>query len=765
MERSGIVEQYMYDKMLEEVESLINENRIDEAEELLQKLRCYKPIRLGMSYVEALSKLKRTGALSTYVNEINGKYFYSYLYPYVEKVTAVQKKWAHQCNDYFNEQRIDVLHKVLRNDAGEFLKLYESTCIPVDSHEKWLEVLQRTYSLHDYIGFIIIESVFRRRYVNEPQWDFCEWIYSHNNMLCFTDALNHKETFLLMESGQDAPYIIFLASCLAELGCQVIYIKNPLCVEADNIEIKDTITISLDNVQQNGVQTIYTPIEVVSSDGTRRDNKIFLVEYIYRKLKVGKLLHVISRESTIDELSMRPLGNMRLNTLFSCFSGIQRCNLAYGYYGDYLDYISGVYLENCHELISPKSEKRFSIVIPARNSAYTLRHTLRTCLEQRYKGDYEIVVSDNSTGHNAAVFELCQELNDPRIVYIKTPRDLRLARSFEYAFLHTTGEYVLSLGSDDGLLPWALETLDTLIKQYPDEEILQWERGFYAWPGFGGGQQHQFIIPGEYKRDECEIYYREASDYILSVLKNPGEMYELPMLYINSCFKRSYFKTLLNKTGRLWDGICQDIYMGVVTACIHPKIFNISYPLTIAGMSNGSVGATANVGTATNDAFEKMMQEVQTDSNMGAYWETYLECLIPDTGSDVSSLYLTLLRAIHMGILPEQYMTDIFDWKKMFCNISKALDIRDVAFDRKIHQMRYAAMQHGDAFVEWFDKTIYEPMLEPQLFDEAAFEVQKWEKTYVNGELMDGSWVYDASEYGVENIYDAVKLFEKLTEL
>lgn len=64
------------------------------------------------------------------------------------------------------------------------------------------------------------------------------------------------------------------------------------------------------------------------------------------------------------------------------------------------------------------------------------------------------------------------------------------------------------------------------------------------------------------------------------------------MLYINSGFKRSYMKTLLEKTGRLWDGICQDIYMSIVNILINDHILNIRYPLTIAGMTGRSIGAT-----------------------------------------------------------------------------------------------------------------------------------------------------------------------------
>ena len=313
-------------------------------------------------------------------------------------------------------------------------------------------------------------------------------------------------------------------------------------------------------------------------------------------------------------------------------------------------------------------------------------------------------------------------------------------------------------------MPWARERLDKVVTQYPEEEIIQWERGFYAWPGFNGGQQHQFIIPGKYDKNDFGLFYREKREYLASVFKDSANMYILPMLYINSCFKRSYFQTLLDKTGRLWDGICQDIYMGVVTACINLRILNMQYPLTIAGMSSGSVGANANLGTKTNEEFEKLMSEVLQDFNLGGYSPSYYEKLIPQLGTDTTSLYVSLLRAISFGILPKEYL-EAFDWKRIFLQLAAELDIRDVAYDCKIHQMQYAASFHGEEFLNWFNEAIYEPGLTPRMIDEEKIKANAAKRKYSVGEAENGSLTLDASEYGVQNVYDAVQLFKRLMPL
>ena len=68
--------------------------------------------------------------------------------------------------------------------------------------------------------------------------------------------------------------------------------------------------------------------------------------------------------------------------------------------GDYLKYISYIYGFSVQEKLNQKAEYDFSIVLPVRNTTDTLRYTLITCLNQRYQGSYEVVLSDNSDSGN-----------------------------------------------------------------------------------------------------------------------------------------------------------------------------------------------------------------------------------------------------------------------------------------------------------------------------------------------------------------------------
>lgn len=265
---------------------------------------------------------------------------------------------------------------------------------------------------------------------------------------------------------------------------------------------------------------------------------------------------------------------------------------------------------------------------------------------------------------------------------------------------------MLSLGSDDALLPWALEELDKLRKQYPDENIIQWERGFYAWPGFNGGQQNQFIIPGKYQKNDFCPKYLNRQFYLNSLFTDSNRMYILPNLYLNSGCRREYLRTILSKTGRLFDGICQDIYMGIVNITINEKILNIEYPLVIAGMSDNSMGAKANLIYKLSADETDFLNDLKYTANIGGYCPSPYECLMPEVTTDKSSLYNCILRMIARGVILESDL-EYIDFRKWFLDVYRQMDIRDPMFDKKIHYFRYTASMHGEKFLQWFDETIY----------------------------------------------------------
>lgn len=784
------MEEKEYYKKLEEVEKKINEKKYIEAEEELKKLYLIKPVRLEWFILQAKIDYKYKKDYKEVWKTLSGKGWSLYNYDSVSKYYKLYSEINIVYYDYLDCYRNKINSAMLECDEEEKIKcekiINEKNKILDDNENKFLdnvnsenilnyllEIQKSAFIFENKILYLLITYLLDKINIsdygnNDYKSSHRQWVLNMSNVGYLKEMLDseNKETFILVIDGNVKDYEV-AAHIINKFNKQVFMINKPIEVEVNgNVSIQDTVNISIENSEEyyEGIKLI-NPIKLVKDGEVIGDNIDYIIEYICKNYTEDDLATVITSGKLIDELALRPLMKKRLERLSNFEADYREDNMAFGWGGNYLSYISRIYCFNVEEEINKPSECKFSIVIPARNSAYTLRHTLETCLNQRYKGDYEIVISDNSTNGNTEVYDLVKQINDPRIKYYKAPRNLHLPKSFEFAYLKAKGEFIISIGSDDALLPWGLSVIDEIIDKYPNEDIVHWERGFYAWPGFNGGQENKFFIPREYKKDEYKIHKVDSEEYLAKILNNPEAMYGLPMLYINSGFKRSYIKRIYQQTGRLWDGICQDIYMGVINVGINKEILNIQYPITIAGMSNSSIGYLANKAEENVSKAKKNIEEVEKTNNIGGFSMSSIERLMPQLGTDVSSLYNSLLRSVARGVFPDVYLTELFDYKKMFLECYKLLDVRDVYYDKNIHYMRYTASLHGEEFLKWFDEAIYKKALIPRIIDEEKVNNASKKKTYSEGKTELGGMILDASKHGVSNIFEAVKLFEKLTNL
>jgi len=109
---------------------------------------------------------------------------------------------------------------------------------------------------------------------------------------------------------------------------------------------------------------------------------------------------------------------------------------------------------------------RFSILLPTRNRLELLTLAVETVRRQNF-ADWEVVISDNSSDEDIAGLVL--SVGDPRIRYIRTASFVPVTDNWNNALRHSTGDWVLMLGDDDGLTPGALRHLATVIDQFaPD---------------------------------------------------------------------------------------------------------------------------------------------------------------------------------------------------------------------------------------------------------------------------------------------------------
>jgi Glycosyl transferase family 2 len=224
---------------------------------------------------------------------------------------------------------------------------------------------------------------------------------------------------------------------------------------------------------------------------------------------------------------------------------------------------------------------RFSVVIPTRERAPTLRYCLRTCLDQDFD-DYEIVVCDNCG--SPATREVVDEAASPRIRYLRSPEVLSMSSNWDLAVAQARGDYVLVLGDDDGLLRHALREVDGLIR-HTGARAVRWAAVHYTWPNIAlAGQANALRIPLS-----RQVRTVEGCSAIADAIAFRVGYATLPMLY-NAAVHRDLLAALREKAGRLFPSLYPDVYSGFALAWLAGSYLSVELPMMVAGSSGGSYG-------------------------------------------------------------------------------------------------------------------------------------------------------------------------------
>ena len=108
-----------------------------------------------------------------------------------------------------------------------------------------------------------------------------------------------------------------------------------------------------------------------------------------------------------------------------------------------------------------------TVFIPSFNPGRFLVDALESVFMQTYS-DWRIILIDDGSYDNS--MSLAQPLlNDPRILVVRTDKNLGQSKAQNIALALVNTPYMLQLDSDDWLLPHALETLLNEFKKQPDD--------------------------------------------------------------------------------------------------------------------------------------------------------------------------------------------------------------------------------------------------------------------------------------------------------
>lgn len=562
--------------------------------------------------------------------------------------------------------------------------------------------------------------------------------------------------FLLIVSPENRREQYAMARLLRTVGCRCAMLEQPITVELDYmVDIRETVEISMSNREEKeGIEIIY-PCALYLNDEFVGDNVAEIIDALLEQ----------TADCYIDVIADRSIFS---GEGFHCLTEYKgeflKNDLCFGYAGDYAAYLSRIFSYDYRKQLGRESKCRFSIIIPARNSAYTLQYTLRTCLNQRNMetGEYEIIISDNSDRGNTEIEQLVKGLGDSRVKYYKTPMALPLAKSFEYAYGMAEGEYILTLGSDDGLLPWCLEVLKEMAAKYPDRKVIGWGRGFFIWTESKLPEKGKLVIPDYFKKGEYNETVFECHELLKDRLEDDGKLiYAMPLIYINSVCKREFLLELLDRTGALLDSYTQDFGLGLKVLLFAEKFVYLNYSLSIAGMSDNSLGAKM-VEQISSDEEANKRQQTLTERGAG---NTVMQAEVPfwpvttTEGMFWAEVFRLRKNPACSAILDR--LLENHDWKKTLYNLTVRQNIGDVGCFLIFEKLRYNAYCIGEDLGRWYDGELYR-----LLADMAERMPQKArDTTYATGFVLNRGLVLDAGKFGVNTIDEAVELFANIVNL
>jgi glycosyltransferase involved in cell wall biosynthesis len=383
------------------------------------------------------------------------------------------------------------------------------------------------------------------------------------------------------------------------------------------------------------------------------------------------------------------------------------------------------------------SHPRFSVIIPTKDRAEYLRHTLRTCSLQEYD-NFEVIVSDDgSTDHTRDVVAEAAR-RDPRIRYMSPGGSVGMRDNFEFALDQVKPGYVMALGGDDGLLPYGIQGMrDTL--EDTGQELLAWQVPIYFYAG-ARAPTSQLIVNMANGRTSNGRRVIRSKDFLANQVSHLHYVddIESPMIYIKGVASTRLIDRVRARSAvkRFYMPSTPDGYSGIVLAGEVETYAFSSTPFAIGGGSPSSAGLNylANTERArkqTEDFFAKAAAIPMHQELAHQPYSPLISVMTVDF----------LLTARDLPGWPGSFPS--IDYRHMLRCALKELEDGQFAGERMTRELVIL-----DAIAEHHDLGSF--------FRKEASKRHKNLRRPLEGNAISPKRLYlDASRLGIENVYDA----------
>ena len=281
--------------------------------------------------------------------------------------------------------------------------------------------------------------------------------------------------------------------------------------------------------------------------------------------------------------------------------------------------------------------EKYTVIIPVRDSAETIRYTLETCLRQNYE-NFEIVVSDNFSSDDTR--SIIESVKDHRIRYINTGRRVSMSENFDFALSHVEDGYIMFIGGDDGLMPGAIEYVNDIVTRTGAKAVSgRWSH--YIWPNFPDAELSGSIKVcgfGHNTHLNGGIEMREPAEWLRKTLDfNTHYIYELANLYYGFVHRSIINKSI--KDGIYFRSVTPDAYAAFATTS-NLDSYAFSYrPFCICGASGKSNGASAFHEKSKADESQKFSAENTLPIHKDIVYCPSLEVIIAEAFTQFSDAF------------------------------------------------------------------------------------------------------------------------------
>lgn len=226
---------------------------------------------------------------------------------------------------------------------------------------------------------------------------------------------------------------------------------------------------------------------------------------------------------------------------------------------------------------------KYSIIIPVHNGLKYLPTCIETIINQDYD-NYELIISDDNSTDGTKEF-LNSLKSNPNIKIVFTKKRLTVVEHFEWAYKHSCGEWVMFLGSDDGLQRYFFKLSDQLTKLAEENKlkVIMSKRAYYFWEGcesLYGNLALKYVARKEFKILNSKF---EALKALLGV----QSYFELPEMYATSLFKRIIIdKAISLQGGRIFSTVPPDANLAAIAISLEKKYIKSFIPLGWIGTSS-----------------------------------------------------------------------------------------------------------------------------------------------------------------------------------